>query len=835
MIFCRYPLLFGMEFLSWHYTTGLNQYLKRWYFLLLWVVHYFSLPLLLPTLFAPYKRLIDTQHSAGFSFERWFQQATFNLISRGIGAVVRSFLFILGTLTLFPCFLIGLIGLVFWLVFPPFGLIYYFSSDRHHTRLFKRLSTELASSSAEAALAKIFSSPPGKFILERLGKRLEELPKITPAAKDFSYPRIRPEGFSDLLVPLIQAPVWTETELKKVGLELSDFTLAARWWDQINHSYPEPNEDTFHLSRPGLGLELLFGYTPQLNNYSYDLSQPQSFSAHLIGREKLVTQMEQILVSGSSLVLIGEPGVGKRTIILELARRAMSGELDSSLIYKRFMELDYNFLLSDSLDINHKKARLSEILSEASSAGNIMLVIKDLHRLTHPDVEGFDFTDLFETHMQKRRLKVIAISSGVDYERFLSVNTRLRKYFQPVIAEPVSKQVAADILFEYIFTLEKIHHVEFSIQAVRQILDGSEEYLTDTPFPEKALELTDHVISFAKESKIKYVGREDVNKVLTQLTGISLTHLTGKQQELLVDLESLLHTSLIGQDAAVRLIAQSLRARGLGVKNPHRPVGSFLFLGPTGVGKTQAAKSLAQIYFGSEDAMMRFDMAEYAQADGLHQLIGDQQANRPGRLTSAIRKHPASLLLLDEIEKAPPAVYNLFLSLLDEGQITDAFGKKIPCRHLFVIATSNAGAEFIRQQVAANISSEKLQKNVIEHVQQAGHYSPEFINRFDGVVVFEPLTQDELVQVAGLILKDLAARLKAQNIYLQVTPEACAQIAKIGYEPQYGARPMRRLVDLVVGDLIATAILKKQITSGDRISLVPAKSDPYFTLQKLSQ
>ena len=821
------------EFIFWHYSTGLNQYLKRWYFLLTWVIHYFSLPLLLPSLFSPYKRLEDTDTTPGFSFERWFRQFTFNLISRGIGAIIRIFLFIFGVFTLLPCFLIGLIGLSFWLIFPPFGLIYYFSSDRHHSRFFNHLNDQLEGSSVEAAVKTVFSSLPGKFILTRSGIKLEDLLNFSPQSGQFRYPKISPQQFIDFLDPFFQAKVWVESDLKKIGLDYQDLKMASLWWDQINHSHPDPEEDTFHLSRPGLGLELLFGYTPELNKYSLDLSRPQSFTTHLIGREKLVSQIEQVLISGSSLILVGEPGVGKRTIVLELARRAMSGELDSSLIYKRFLELDYNFLLSDSLDINKKKTHLSDILSEATAAGNIILVIKDLHRLIHPDVEGVDFTDLFEDHLQRRKLKIIAISSRVDYERFLITNSRIRKYFQPVVAEAISKESAAEILYEYIYSLEKTNRVTFSIQSIRRILDGSDEYITDTPFPEKALELADYVIRFVKKRDSKYITCEDINTVLTDITGISLTYLTDKQRDLLVDLESSLHSTLVGQDSAVSLIAKSLRSRDLGVKNPNRPVGSFLFLGPTGVGKTQAAKTLAQIYFGSQESLIRFDMAEYAGTDGLSRLIGSQSANRPGRLTSAIHNKPASLLLLDEIEKAPPDVYNLFLSLLDEGQITDVFGKRISCRHLFVIATSNAGAEFIRQQVNAAVPVNVMQKNVLEHVQKSGLFSPEFINRFDGVVVFTPLDPKQLVDIARLALTDLAARLKNQNIELEITPEACAKIAQVGYEPQYGARPMRRVVDILIGDIIATGILKKEIGSGDKITLIPIPEEPYFTFQKI--
>lgn len=819
-----------MEFISWHYTTGLSQYLKRWYFLVSWVVHFFSLTLLLPTLFSPWKRLTDDEDSPGFSFDRYFRQLTFNLISRGIGAIVRLTLLLTGLLVLIPSFLIGLIGLMFWIVIPVIGLPYYLLSDKHHQRLFGKLHLQLLQLPTPSQITAIFTSSPGKFVLSRSGVSLDQLLELVDARVKLTIPNAPPSTFQEFIQLLLSAEVWPESALKKHHLNYSDLLYSAVWWDEVYHSYADPTEDELRFSRSGLGLELLFGYTPQLNKYSTDLSVMQNFTHHLIGREQVVSQMERILTSGNSLVLIGEPGVGKRTIVLELARKAMTGELDSQLVYKRFLELDYNFLLSDNLDINQKKAHLSQILSESSAAGNVILVIKDLHRLTHPDVEGLDFTDLFETHLSKRKLKIIAISSQMDFERFLLPNSRLRKHLLPVEAQSVSKDSARLILFDYLFSQEKLHKVFFTIQAVTRILDGSEDYISDTPFPEKSLELSDQVIALCKKKGVTEITVDHINEILTEITGISLTHLTSNQKNILLELESRIHSQLIGQDLAVTLIAKSLRARDMGVKNPNRPIGSFIFLGPTGVGKTQTAKTLADIYFGSSDVIIRFDMAEFAGADGFSRLVGARDSNRPGLLPTAIRNRPASLLLLDEIEKSPPEIFNLFLTLLDEGQFTDSYGKKVSCRHLFVIATSNAGAEFIRQQVNLGLGGDQLQTKVLEEIQRSGRFSPEFLNRFDGVIVYQPLSPTDLIQIANLQLTQLATRLKSQNIYLQVTPEACEHLAKLGYQPEYGARPMRRLVDLTIGDIIASALLKEDVKSGDSITLVPNPDQPYFTL-----
>ena len=820
-----------MEFLFWHYTEGLNLYLRRWYFLMAWIVHYFSLPMLLPTLFSPWKRLIDTEEIIGFNVEKMFRQFTFNLISRGIGAIVRLFLLFFGLLAFFPTFLIGLIGLIFWVACPFIGLVYFFTSDKHHHRFFTHLMDKLKANPSEA-INTLFGNSPGRFVLSRTGISVDALSVLGDLSKlDLSGPV--PVCFEEVISRFIKSSVWREEDLQKQDIKFSDLELSARWWDFAYGSKTEADEDTLKLSRPGLGLELLFGYTPRLNTLSTDLSLPQPFSHHLIGRESLVNRIERELTGGNSVILVGLPGVGKKTVVLEFAKRAVEGELGSSMIYKRVLDFDYNFLLSQSLDVNQKKAQLSYLLTEASQAGNVILVIKDIQRLTHPDIEGLDFTDLFEKHLEGRKLKIIAISTQADYERFVVPNTRLRKFLQPVEITPTSRDDAMFIIFETASQWEKSKKITFSIQSLEQVLDGCDRYITDTPFPEKALELLDHLVVYLEKNDKLRAEPDDVNTVLSEQTGISLAHLTKQEKQLLVDLENVLHENLVGQDAAVSLISKSLRARTIGVKNENRPVGSFLFLGPTGVGKTQTAKTLANVYYGSDKYLLRFDMAEYAGQEGLSRLIGSVSRNQPGALTSAIKNKPASLLLLDEIEKAPSEVYNLFLSLLDEGQITDVFGKKISCRHIFVIATSNAGSEKVRELVAKNTSPERLQKEIVDFIQKRSIFTPEFLNRFDGVVVFHPLSSSELVQIAGLLLKDLQKNLLGKNIHLEITDDLCEKIAKEGYEPEFGARPMRRIVDITIGDVLGKAILKEDIKSGDHIKIIPDSLPETYHIQKV--
>jgi ATP-dependent Clp protease ATP-binding subunit ClpC len=410
---------------------------------------------------------------------------------------------------------------------------------------------------------------------------------------------------------------------------------------------------------------------------------------------------------------------------------------------------------------------------------------------------------------------------------------RLRKYIEMVEVTQPTKEEATQILIEFSQKQESSNNLVVMMPALRNILEESDRYVTEVPFPEKALELLDAVVTYCMQKGSNIITPDDVRVVLAEKTGISFAKLTGEEKERLGRIEEIIHERLINQEAAIGLIGKALRAKTVGVVKEDRPLGSFLFLGPTGVGKTETAKVLAKVYYGSQENIIRFDMAEYSGSEGLERLVGSVSKSQPGVLTTAIKNRPASLLLLDEIEKAKADIYNLFLALLDEGKITDAFGKQIIGRHLFVIGTSNAAAEFIRQSVNKGIHGEQLQKSVVNHVLESQIFSPEFLNRFDGVVVYEPLKKDDLVKIAHLMLADLAENLRKKNINLQVSDEVAKKLAEDGYEPAFGARPMRRMVNLDLGDLIGKVILGGELKSGDKIKILPGNKKGEFKWEKI--
>jgi len=824
-------MVLGMGFLFWYYRYGIRLYLLHWYFNLVWINHYFSLPLLIKTIFSPWKRLIIKEKRSGFNITKIVEDATFNLVSRGIGAVVRFSLFWAGAFILLLYFFAGAVGFIIWLIFPPLGFLE-FTNYNKKTRpfideLFKRIKN-----SKDNQIKVLSESEPGRFLAEHLNLNVSDLISGV-STKETDLNKLIPQNFEELVKYFVDFSFWTDDFLRKNGLKKEDLVWAASWADIDRVLRFGNDEDQPNLGRPGIGLEIVFGYTPLLDKYSIDLGLPQSFYHHLIGRENIVNRMERVLTAGSNVMLVGDPGVGRKTVVLEFAHRAANGVLGEKMSYRRVMEFDYNYFLSGTFDLNTKKSNIADLLNEASSAGNIILVIRDIHRLTNPDVEGFDLTDTFEQYLENKELKIIAIESRSEYERFIAPNLRLRKFFENVEVTPPSKEDAMRILINAAENWERKKRITITVPALRRILDLSDMYITETPFPEKALEILDQLVIYKEKDEKPVVTVDSVNIVLAEKTGIVLSGITPEQKLKLERIEEVIHERLINQETAVSLIAKSLRSRSVGVKGENRPVGSFLFLGPTGVGKTQTAKILARVYYGDEKNILRFDMAEYAGGEGVERLIGSINSNKPGVLTTEIKNHPASLLLLDEIEKSSDDIFNLFLTLLDEGYISDTFDRRVSCRNLFVIATSNAGAEFVRQLVTKGVKGNDLQTAVLDYIQKEGIFSPEFLNRFDGVVVFEPLVNEHLLKVAKVLLDELAVRLKEKGIMLEIDYDLTQKLALDGYQPEFGARPMRRIVDLELGDLVSRAILSGSIKEGDKIKIIPGKAKNEYSWQKI--
>ncbi len=813
-----------MEFLAWHYTYALNYYILRLKNTVLSINHQLSLPLLLPTLFAPWKRLSASTDRPGIHPIQDLQELSFNMISRAIGAVARIVVLIVGVFVIIFLFAGGAVGFLLWLVLPFLSLSIY--------RVYKRqpifVMQDLTHNTLALSRNHLFSSEAGHFLLTHLGN--EKVKTLFPeqmklAQKEHAW-------FFDLMSDVLRENPIDEAHLRALQIKKEDILLAAKWWDQrrTNNTTLTPK---LVFQQPGIGMSLLFGYTPTLDKYVSDMGLPREFTHHLIGREETVSRMVRVLTAGRGVMLTGVPGVGKKTVVYEFAKRAREGLLGKEMSYKRILDFDYNALMSGSHDINAKKTLFLQILKEAESAGNVILVIRDIHKLTNSEIEGMDLTDILTQALENKRLYVMSILDKHDYDRFVSRNDRLNKFFEEVQVNEITIDEAMSVLLSAARYSEKRRHIMTPVPVMRDILAGSAQYLTDTPFPEKALELLDALMLYHEEHNLDGpISRNEVQAVLSEKTGIALSSLGDAEKDKLSHLEEIIHRRLVNQEYPVMLLSKALRAKTSGVVKNNRPVGSFLFLGPTGVGKTETAKALADVYFGSEKRIVRFDMSEYAGNEGIERLIGSVSKNMPGTLTTNLKNHPASLLLLDEIEKAPKEVFNLFLSLLDEGRITDAFGRSVSATHTFIIATSNAGSEYIRELMKSPIDKETLQKEVLNKVLQDRVFSPEFLNRFDGVVVYEPLSKEHLMEVAKRQLGFVTEQMKEKGIQITFDESVITKVVEEGYDPALGARPMRRMIELKVGDVIAQSMLAGKIADGDAIILKADTSTNGFMWEK---
>lgn len=809
-----------MKWLRWHYTSGLRQIIETYFYAIGLIVHYFSLGVLITSLASPWHRLLIRNSSPGFNLNRWFQQLSFNIISRCIGFVIRIILEIIGLLFLTPVVIFGFITVLFWIIFPFLCFPVYLSDPGKHLYL-QSLVTELSLKNIDI-VGVLTKSNLGKFLLTHTPISSQILASsVTGENVDLSSINIH-SGRS-IVRAMLAAEVFDKNKLLSAGIDPEYLLIASRWWDLLNHT-SEVKRSKYIYSSPGIGQKLLTGFTPNLDKYCRNLSSPSYFSAHLISREKFVSDLESTLLANKCAAIHGAPGVGKQTAVLEFAHRSMQGQLNGRLRYQRVMELDHNSVLSESLDLNQKKSLLEDLLFEAANSGDVVLVISDLHRLIDSSLEGVDMTDIFENAFKNYNLKLISVSTTHDFENYLKPNYRISKYLDPIEIIPATKAEATDILLNYVSQFE----YKTTAECIYSIIEGADVYVTKTPFPEKSLELYDKCMNLVKKNEP--ITKQIIAEAISASTGIPKGYIAHEEREKLTRLEELLHERIVGQDSAMVAISKSLRSRSVGIKNGNRPIGSYLFLGPTGVGKTETAKTLSEVYFGDDLYLVRFDMAEYIGENGIYQLIGSQNTHQPGLLTTAIQDRPSCVLLLDEIEKSSSEVKNLLLTLLDEGYITTGGGEKVYCHHLFIIATSNAGSEFIRNQVKLGITGKALQDGVIEFIQQNRLFSPELLNRFDGVIVYEPLSESELETIAQMQIDILISSLKNQGITLLVEHDVIKKILQDTNHLEFGARPMRRAVDLDIGDVIGKQMLANNLRPGDTATLL-IENDTY-TIKK---
>jgi ATP-dependent Clp protease ATP-binding subunit ClpC len=612
----------------------------------------------------------------------------------------------------------------------------------------------------------------------------------------------------------------------------------------------------------------------------------------VIGREQEIERVIQILArrTKNNPALIGEPGVGKTAIVEGLAQRIVDGAMPGPLLDKRVLQLDVGSLVAGTMYRGQFEERLKKVIDELKNSSSI-LFIDEVHMLVGAGSAGssVDAANILKPALARGELQCIGATTLEEYRKHIESDAALERRFQPVNVDEPTVEETIEILRGIRLAYEQHHKLRISDEALEAAARLSARYISDRYLPDKAIDVVDESASrvriykapqaknlrelFARLKTIQQskdvaieehryedaavlrdqeievqeqlealqagwegdkgviVNVEDIAEVVSMWTGIPLTQLHSGETKRLLDMEKKIHQRIVGQDEAVTMVSKAVRRARAGLKDPNRPIGSFIFLGPTGVGKTELVKALAEFMFGSEDALLQFDMSEFMERHSVARLVGAPPGyigyDDAGQLTEAIRRRPFSVIVFDEIEKAHPETFNMLLQIMEEGHLSDARGHKVDFRNTIIVMTSNIGAEMIKRQTSlgfavprdgekdAERDYEEMRKKLLEELKRI--FRPEFLNRVDSVVVFHALSQEDIVQIVGLELGKVSARLTERDITLQVTPAAKELLIEEGYSDEYGARPLRRVIQNRIEDALSDAILAGKFEAGNAV------------------
>lgn len=515
--------------------------------------------------------------------------------------------------------------------------------------------------------------------------------------------------------------------------------------------------------------------------------------------------------------MVGEAGVGKRSLVEGIAERMVSEDVPKILQEKRMVSLSVSRLYSGA-DPGEAMGRMHHIFSEISRAGNIILHIPNIHELSAGGGVHADLAAALSAELHKQYFLAICSTTNAEYRAL--EGTALADVLEKIdIKEPTADE-SVQILESKVGVFEHKNKVFFSYDAIERAVILAEKYLPGRYLPEKAIEIAQeaaHAVR-GKRGINAIISGEDVAEIISEKGHVPVTKVTEEEGESLLHIEEKMRERVIGQSEAVKAVAAAIRRSRAGLRSEGRPIANFLFLGPTGVGKTETAKTVAEVYFGDEKNMIRLDMSEYQDKESLYRMIGEPGGAPGGILTEAVRKQPFALLLLDEIEKAHPDILNLFLQVMDDGRLTDNTGRTVDFTNIILIATSNAGTAVIQDEIRKGTPLPDIKEMLLNKELRAS-FRPEFLNRFDGVIVFTPLSEEEIRKVASLMLKAVARQLEKNGIMLRVTDEAVSELAAAGFDPVFGARPLRRVIQERVQDALANFMLANKLGRRDVVVL----------------
>lgn len=583
-----------------------------------------------------------------------------------------------------------------------------------------------------------------------------------------------------------------------------------RWWSRDNLGKIN-----------GIGKEFSFGVAYELQEYIRDIETAAVFSSlskdTAYANEK-VEQIEAVLVrtKEANVLLVGEAGVGKMDILVRLGQKMHGGKSAGSITGKRLVVFDDRSFLATHESKEAFEPAFIKLLTQAERAGNIVIIFENIAQFIQSAASvGADVADLIDDYLSSSDLQVIGTSDPMSYHQHLETRPQIIQRFETVHIDNPDKSSTVRILEDVALSHEVSGELVFTYQSILAIAESADQYIVEGVMPDKAVDLLVEIVPQAQSEGVQLVTKEFVEQYVSGKTGIPIGPISAEEQDKLLHLEDKLHARVVGQKSAIAAISGAMRRSRAGIQAKDRPIGSFLFLGPTGVGKTETAKALAAVFFGDEERMSRLDMSEFNGPDGLVRLLGD--GNSSGMLSDMLKTHPYGVLLLDEFEKASEDVHDLFLQVLDEGRYTDARGAKVNARNSIIIATSNAGSQLIWDMVQQNVDPAERKNDIVGEIVNSGVYKPELVNRFDGVIIFEPLDHEDRGKIAELMLKELEERIQKKGYKLEVNDVLVDVLTKRGYNPEFGAREMRRILQDIVEEKVASKIIAGNLKLGDTI------------------
>lgn len=726
--------------------------------LFVFLPYFFSVSTLLRTMFYPWKLIVTKKETRGFSFSEWANRTSLNIMSSGIGAIMRF-----SMISFFVIFELALI-----ISLPILCAVY----------LSLILPIEIILYITQPTPEEMFQQRKSQFIATHC---------------------LKPEENKELV---------------------------EKWFLALQSS-----ETKSLFSYPPLARDWAYGYTPTLDEYVEDLTSPsyQSITRHVVGRGKELDQLQHILgkLQEANAIVVGEEGVGKHTVIDALARMIYDGSCVKELAYKRVLKLNMEKILNKCTDFQQREAFFEELLLEAQTAKSIVLVIENIEKYTSQGENHIDLSSIIERFAKQSEIQFIGMSSPFSYQRFLFPNEKIQRLFTKVDITEISKDEAKETILHAIPQFELRFNTTIPFETAVAVVTKSEFYITYIPFPEKALALLDEVCAGLPNSTIL---PEHIDVVLAKKTHIPTT-LTEELKSKLLKLEIMLSQRVLFQENAIHSLAAAVRRSFILLGKRKKPLATFLFLGPTGVGKTETAKAVADIFFGSQKYLVRFDMSLYQSKNDIKTLIGSIESGLPGLLPKTLREQPYAVLLLDELEKAHPDLINIFLTVIDEGYFTDGYGKRVDCKNLIIIATSNAGSDYVfkQQDIMNRLSSVSppeenspptKSNSIMNYLVQNHIFSPEFLNRFDGVIEYSPINEKSALAIAQKTIQAIQQSIYSlYRIRLTVADASLVEMIKTGYDPAFGARNLERSLTQQIEDKIASLLLEDKVKEGQTIQL----------------